>query len=232
MTAPHELERLIAYVEGDLPDDERCAVEAELHERPDLARALEQLEADAHALRARFDFRPEASATRWSPARIGALAAGVALIISMSAYLLYTPVPTVQLAHARGVLEGSFRPDVICDTPEKLRQYGLDVFGVPLTADFERATADNIDLIGWTGYEGRYSQQVDVGESPVRVLLARAPGGERVIVVFRPPGTLRFLSEHTRGYTGHASTIGGLVVDEISTLDRPVVLPLLGVEGE
>lgn len=231
MISAHELERLIAYAEGDLSPDERRAVEAEVRERPDMARALEQLDSDAQAVRVHFDFRT-AEARRWSPVRLGALAAGIALIISMSAYLLYTPVPAVQLSHARGVLEGSFQPDVICDTPEKFRQYGLDVFGVPLTADFDAAAAGNVALIGWTAYEGRYEEQVDVGKSPVRVLLARAPGGERVVVVFRPPGTLRFLSEHTRGYTGHTSTIGGLVVDEISTLGRPVVLPLLGAEGQ
>lgn len=229
MISAHELERLITYAEGDLSPDERRDLEAELRERPDLARALEQLEADARAVRAHFDFRAERP-RRWSPLRIGAVAAAIAVIAAVSAYLLYTPVPAVQLAHARGVLEGSFEPDVVCDTPEKFRQYGIDAFGVSLTADFEQATTSNIALIGWTGYEGRYGREVEAGESPIRVLLARGPDRERVIVVFRPPDTLRFLTDHTRGYTKHSTTIGGLVVDEISTLDRPVVLPLLGVD--
>lgn len=227
----HELERLIAYAEGELSPEERLSVEATLTDRPDLARALEQLDADAQALRAHFTV-PKATPRYWTPLRIGALAAGIVLVVTMSTYLLYTPVPTVQLAHARGVLEGAFEPEIVCDTPEKFRQYGLDVFGVALTADFGAAAAEQVALIGWTAYEGRYGQEVDVGEKPVRALLARAPGGERVVVVFRPRNTLRFQTENTRGYSKHSTTIGGLIVDEISTLTEPVVLPLLGAEGQ
>lgn len=228
---PSDIERLIAYAEGDMPQAERAALEAELRERPDLARALHQLNTDADALRQHFNFT--AATSKRSPlVQVSAIAAVLAIAATITFFAWPTPVRTVQVAHARGVLEGDFQPAVVCDNPEKFRQYGLDTFGVPLTADFAQAAASNIALIGWTAYEGRYGREVDAGEKPIRVLLARGPMNERVIVVFRPPGTLRFLADNTRGYTRHTTTLGGLIVDEIGTSERAVVLPLLGVEGE
>ena len=226
-----DLDRLIAYAEGELAHDDRESLEADLRERPELARVLERLDADAHALRQHFAL-PVHTPRRWPIARLGAIAAVLAIAATIAFFAWPTPVRTVQLAHARGVLEGDFQPAVVCDTKDKFRQYGIDTFGVPLTADFARAAASNVALIGWTAYEGRYGRDVDAGDKPIRVLLARAPDGERVVVVFRPPGTLHFLADDTRGYTQHTTTLGGLVVDEIGTNDQPVVLPLLGVEGE
>ncbi|UYV12481.1 MAG: hypothetical protein NCW75_14435 [Phycisphaera sp.] len=234
---PRDLERLIAHADGEGTPDERAAFEAELEQRPELARALQQLHANDTALRDHFAAPPS------TPARcsrrqfriygaVAALAAALAITITLSVFFMHEPVRTVQLGHARGVFEGPFEPAEVCDTREKFRQYGLDTFGVPLLADFQQAAASNVALIGWTAYEGRYGRDVEAGEKPLRVLLARAPGGERVIVVFRPPGTLRFDTNYTHGFTQHTTMLGGLVVDEISTLEKPVVLPLLGVEGE
>lgn len=226
-----DLQRLIAYAEGEMPPDERLALEAELRDRPDLARALDQLHADTDALRRHFTF-PVPTPSRSPLLRYAAVAAVLALAATLAFFAWPTPVRTVQLGHARGVMEGPFEPDVVCDTPEKFRQYGIDTFGVPLTADFEQAAARNVALIGWTSYEGRYGRDVESGENPLRVLLARAPDGGRVVVVFRPPGTLRFDDGYTHGFTRHSTTLGGLIVDEIGTNDRAVVLPLLGLEGE
>lgn len=234
---PRDLERLIAYADGEGAPDERTAIEAELEQRPELARALQQLRANDAALRDHFASPPSTPA-RCSrrPLRIytsvAAIAAALAITITLSVFFMHEPVRTVQLGHARGVFEGAFVPVEVCDTREKFRQYGLDTFGVPMIANFEQAAARNITLIGWTAYEGRYGRDVEAGEKPLRVLLARAPGGERVIVVFRPPGTLRFETEYTHGFTQHTTTMGGLVVDEISNLEQPVVLPLLTVEGQ
>lgn len=235
---PRDLERLIAYADGEGAPDERTALETELEQRPDLARALQQLRANDTALRDHFT-APSVTSARCSrrPLRIYTSVAAIAAVLAITVtlgifFLLPEPVRTVQLGHARGVFEGPFEPVEVCDTREKFRQYGLDTFGVPLIANFEQAAASNVTLIGWTAYEGRYGRDVESGEKPLRVLLARAPGGERVIVVFRPPNTLRFDTDYTHGFTQHSTTLGGLVVDEISTLDQPVVLPLLGVEGE
>lgn len=231
MIDQHDLDRLIAYAEGELSPEQRLALEAELRDRPDLARALDQIRADAHALRRHYTFPVEAP--HRAPVTRYAAVAAVLVVAAVVAFFAWpTPVRTVQLGHARGVMEGPFEPDVVCDTPEKFRQYGIDTFGVPLTADFEQAAASNVALIGWTSYEGRYGRDVESGENPLRVLLARAPDGGRVVVVFRPPGTLRFDDGYTHGFTRHSTTLGGLIVDEIGTNDQPVVLPLLGVEGE
>jgi hypothetical protein len=225
------MDRLIAYAQGDLPADERAGIEADLRERPDLARALDQLHAHAEVLRRHFTF-PAAAPKRTPLARYAAIAAVVVLAATIAFFAMPGPVRTVQLGHARGVMEGPFEPAVVCDTADKFRQYGIDTFGVPLTADFERAAAGDVALLGWTSYEGRYGRDVESGENPLRVLLARAPDGGRVIVVFRPPGTLRFDDDYTHGFTRHSTTLGGLVVDEIGTSEQPVVLPLLGVEGQ
>ena len=234
---PEDIERIIRYAEDDLGPDERTALETELADRPDLVALLDRMEGMDETLRAHFGApitsmpTPASRRTISMPQRTIGIAALVAIVGALVFVYLYSPTPTVQLAHARGVLEGPFDPAVVCDTYEKFRQYGIDTFGVPLTADFEAAAAANITLVGWTSYEGRYGAEVDAGGRPVRVLLARGPNNERVIVVFRAKNTLRFETENTRGYTKHATTIGGLVVDEISTLPDPVVLPLLGVEG-
>jgi len=233
---PRDFERLIAYVDGEGTPDERAALEAELEQRPDLARALLQLRSNDDILREHFG-RPAAQPTRCfkSSQRIytvAAIAATLAIAAALTVHFLPQPVRTVQLGHARGVFESSFEPAEVCDTREKFRQYGLDTFGVPLLADFEQAAARNVTLIGWTAYEGRYGRDVEAGEKPLRVLLALAPSGERVIVVFRPPDTLRFDNDYTHGFSQHSTTLGGLAIDEISNLEQPVVLPLLGVEGE
>ncbi len=231
MIERNDIERLIAYAEGDLSQDERAALEAELRERPDLARTLDQLNADADALRRHFTFQ-SAAPERSPRVRLAAIAAVLAITAIIAFFAMPAPVRTVQLGHARGVLEGPFEPAVVCDTREKFRQYGIDTFGVPLTADFQQAAAGNVTLIGWAAYEGRYGRDVESGENPLRVLLARAPDGSRIAVVFRPPGTLRFDDGYTHGFTRHSTTIGGLEVDEIGTNSQAVVLPLLGVEGE
>ncbi|MEQ9210741.1 MAG: hypothetical protein RLN96_13070, partial [Pseudomonadales bacterium] len=48
-------------------------------------------------------------------------------------------------------------------------------------------------LIGWTAYEGRYGEQTDVGDSPIRVLLAREKTQliGWVLFFFLPQVTLR-----------------------------------------
>lgn len=235
---PRDLERLIAYADSEGTPAERAAIEAELEQRPELARALQQLRANDAALHDHFA-EPAAPPARCSRRRfrtyttVAAIAAVLAITATLGVFILqHEPVRTVQLGHARGVFEGPFVPAEVCDTREKFRQYGLDTFGVPLVANFEEAAARNVSLIGWTAYEGRYGRDVESGENPLRVLLAYAPGGERVVVVFRPPGTLRFDDDYTHGFTQHSTTLGGLVVDEISTLEKPVVLPLLGVDGK
>lgn len=234
---PQDFERLIAYADGEGTPDERAALETELEQRPDLARALQQLRANDTALRDHFA-APSVTPARCSRRQlriytsVAAIAAALAITITLSVFFMHEPVRTVQLGHARGVFEGPFEPAEVCDTREKFRQYGLDTFGVPLIANFEQAAASNVTLIGWAAYEGRYGRDLESGENPLRVLLARAPGGERVIVVFRPPNTLRFDTDYTHGFTQHTTTLGGLVIDEISNLEQPVVLPLLGVESE
>lgn len=233
---PRDLERLIAHADGEGTPEQRAALEAEFEQRPDLARALHQLRANDAALRDHFTQPATIARGSRRPLRIyttiAAIAAVLAITIPLGIFFLPDPVRTVQLGHARGLFEGSFEPAEVCDTREKFRQYGLDTFGVPLLADFDKAAANTVTLIGWTAYEGRYGRDVESGEKPLRVLLARAPDGSRVIVVFRPPGTLRFDTDYTHGFTQHTTTLGGLVVDEISTLEKPVVLPLLGVESK
>ena len=234
---PEDIDRVIRYAEGDLTPDERAAFEAEMADHPELAAMLERMESIDESLRTHFgapsdttiagSIRPSVS----MPRRIIGIAALIAIVGALSFVYLHSPTPTVQLAHARGVLEGPFQPFVVCDTYDKFRQYGIDTFDVPLAANFDAAATANITLVGWRSYQGRYGDESISGDKPVRVLLALGPNDERVIVVFRAKDTLRFETKDTLGYTKHSTTIGGLVVDEISTLPEPIVLPLLGVEG-
>ena len=220
--SPEDAERIVQYLENELASHEREAFEAELSERPELAAVVGRMESADESLRAHFGALPEVaggSARRSlnAPRQIIGIAALIAIVGALAFVYLYSPTPTVQLAHARGLLEGPFNPIVVCD--------------VPLTADFAAAATANITLLGWRPYQGRYGDEALESDKPIRALLARGPESERIIVVFRARNTLNFETEETRGYYKHTDSIGGLLVDEISAQPSPVVLPLLGVAG-
>ena len=234
--SPEDAERIVQYLENELASHEREAFEAELSERPELAAVVGRMESADESLRAHFGALPEVaggSARRSlnAPRQIIGIAALIAIVGALAFVYLYSPTPTVQLAHARGLLEGPFNPIVVCDTEEKFRQYGIDTIDVPLTADIAAAATANITLLGWRPYQGRYGDEALESDKPIRALLARGPESERIIVVFRARNTLNFETEETRGYYKHTDSIGGLLVDEISAQPSPVVLPLLGVAG-
>ncbi|MEO1008874.1 MAG: hypothetical protein AAFX79_09915 [Planctomycetota bacterium] len=232
-----ELQQLFAYHDGELAADDAKALEARLRQSPELARELEALRIAEDGLRRGFEgvgdvaITPEVDVLRVHPFRplpmraILALAAAI-VVLGVAWVAVQSGVGggrALQVAQMARVLDGDFEPDVVCDTPEKFLDYTVDRFGVPITADF----ATPVALIGWTSLDDGYLSAAAAGEH-TRVLLARADAGERVIVVFRPAGHLAIEETMASDLHRHTRTIRGIAIDEISTLDAPVVLPLLG----
>jgi len=242
--SPADAQRLFAWADGELSPAEAREFEAELARRPELAAAADALRRAEGALRAAWDDAPadaqaDAQASAVAPrARIGwrgwRLAAAAVVLVGLGGLLavraLTAPAHTIQLADASRLLEGAFEPEVVCDTPEKFADYTREKLGVALRADYALARQRGVELVGWTGLEGQYLGEVG-GES-VRVLLARGPAGERLALLFRRPGVLGVGERYTAGLSRYRARVGGLVVDEVSPLDHPVVLGLLSVPGE
>lgn len=130
-----ELERLSRYEAGELPAEERQAVEAQLAEQPDLRAALAQLRAlpfAASQLPLTLEeegvetlvggvARPQQARSRWSAWRTGAYALG-ALVIGVLAGSRLAPLgqPEALLAVVAGPIRVNSGPPLSAGTTQKL----------------------------------------------------------------------------------------------------------------
>ncbi|MEL6328256.1 MAG: hypothetical protein AAFR38_01230 [Planctomycetota bacterium] len=231
--------RLQAYLDGELPQDEAAALEADLESDVSLRGELDSLRAADSWLRREFagevgaeapplpdaDSIPGGNPIPFGlPPQLVAMAAAIAVIVGgFLGYQAVTAPATFNGQDAYNLAAASFTPDVICDTPEKFRDYTSKTLGVTIDADFTAPVA----LIGWTGVDGRY---IEAGNVAPRVLLAESAGGERIITIFvrddQPRPALRgdaTINRFTR-------TIDGVRVYELTPLDEPVVLGVLSAE--
>ncbi|MDX9912687.1 MAG: hypothetical protein RBS39_12730 [Phycisphaerales bacterium] len=114
-------------------------------------------------------------------------------------------------------------PSIVCESPEEFRTYMIEKLGAAVDARFDAPVA----LVGWRATRSRYERTAPKGEP--RVLLARAPNDEPVVVIFQrasaiPPRLAGEPSAHM-----FSKRLGRLSAYEITPLDRPVVLDLLTV---
>ncbi|MEM1185917.1 MAG: hypothetical protein AAGI53_13065 [Planctomycetota bacterium] len=158
------------------------------------------------------------------------LAVAAALVVATGAVVTFLPpVGQAPLVASNGrdagryyrMMTRSFEPSVVCDTPEKFADYTNDVFGVAMTASFETPVA----LIGWTALQGGYDEGADV-EGP-RVLLARAPSGDEVIVIFEAEEAAPI--EAAEGLHTFTRTFGAVTATEITPADASHVLDVISM---
>lgn len=128
----------------------------------------------------------------------------------------------------------TLEPAVVCDTPEKFIAYTEETLNEPIGADFSAASNLGITLVGWDVLGGDYNP--GVSDDLPRLLYARAPDGTPIVVYFRekghgepalapPPG-----SAATDAVSVHTKRLGSVTAYEISPLEKPVILDLLGRE--
>ena len=122
--------------------------------------------------------------------------------------------------------ERDLTPRVVCDTPQKFEVYTRETFGVPVTARFD----GQAELIGWRGVSPAYGD-FQHGRMQARVLLASAPDGSPIVVLFQdrlqPPPT----ASQRSGLQVYGREFGEVAAWEISASDQPLVLDVLGLVG-
>lgn len=234
---PDNLDRLIAYVEGVMPDGERAGFERELAASAGLRAELERMRRIDRALASslappadfRVDVRPAAptvadaraaaSWRRWAGIAGSAIAASVLLALAW----LYTAGPTSRqqpltvssLYH--GQLAGGFVPDWVCKDDREFIDTTQRAFGVPLLA----RTEGDVEIVGWSGYGDRLA---DLGLGPAaKEVLARV-GGTEVIVLIDKPAPARPPATDSVALNVFERRIGDVALYEITPLDKPAAI--------
>ena len=227
---PDNLDRLIAYVEGQLSADDRARFEQELAASSHLRGQLELLRridrSMADQLAPPGEIRVELGVPapkalgwrRWT----GLAGAAVAASILMALAWMYFAVPdrpqrlTVSaLYHSH--LAGGFVPDWVCKDDAEFIDTTRKAFGVPLLAK----TEGDVQIIGWSGYGDRLA---DLGLSPsAREILARVNGRE-VIVLIDKPVPARPPKVDSTSLNIFERRIGDIALYEITPLDKPAAI--------
>lgn len=235
-------ERMNAYLDGELDADDRAAFERELAADERLRAQVDRLRAIESGLGRLFppdatmpaappassassaEPRPDRRAGM-SPTLRRVIAYAAIVVLAGVGWMLVSPrAPAAPPPDAEAIYQrvgADFVPDVLCDTPPKFIAYTRDTFGVSIAADFDAG----VELLGWTSQPGGYLSDAE----PLRILLARAPGGVPVIAVFqraREPDPELKSDERLRMFD---TRVGGISVHEITPLDRPVLLDLLSI---
>lgn len=161
-----------------------------------------------------------AASWRWA----GGIAA--ALVISASAWLLLSspglPMRVDALAYYRQVAP-ALVPQTVCDTPAAFEAFVSGSYGAALTADFNAG----VQFVGWNATAPAVVSAADRYKRHPGALLARAPSGEPVVVfLHRSTDDGPTLAADPTLNTFRAQ-IGGVMMLEVTPLDRPTVLGLI-----
>lgn len=233
-------ERLNAYIDGELSPAEQAEFEQLVERDADLRRRLEELRSAERDLRTVFAAsapervtvpEPEReSVGRASPLQaflrfelqgrhLAGLAAAVLIIAAGWLFVrwLITPVgdPAGRL-YSRHTF--SMQPDHVCTTPEAFVDYTVEFLNEPVTANYDTP----VELVGWVAPSGYRS----IDDEPSRILLARAPTGEPVIVLFQT-GSRWEVHQNDPEINIFRDRVGEVRLTELTPLDRPVVLDLI-----
>lgn len=227
------LDRLIAFVEGQLPLDQRASFERELQQSPELQRRLELMQRIDRSLVTQFapprpiDLPPSMPVTapdgapwrRW--AGLVATAAAASILFALAWFYFVTAASgaqplTVASLYQKHVARG-FVPDWVCKDDQEFIDTTRQAFGIPLLA----RTEGNVEIIGWAGYGDRLA---DLGLSPAaKEILARVDGRE-VMVLIDKPAPARPPRDNTRKLNVFERRIGDVALYEITPLDRPAAI--------
>lgn len=109
------------------------------------------------------------------------------------------------------VVDGGFNPEWVCENDAQFAQYTKDRFGAPWRID----KGEGVTLVGW-----RYSADL---LSPDESLLLATKDGQKIVVVADSAANARRVRAGD-GLKVHRRETHGLVMYEISPLDKPVVI--------
>lgn len=238
---PH-LDRLNAYIDDELAPNERAEFEAMLDRDPELRGHLARLRMAEQELRGAFHATtpatpplPDAAAAGQTRApaapirtflsfelqrrHLAGLAAAAIFIAATVGLVLYLTTPVGKPAswlYARHSY--SMEPDHICRTPEEFIDYTYEQLGQAVTADFDAPP----ELVGWVAPDGYRRSDADAK----RILLARAPTGEPIIVLFQANHWWKL---HRDDESVHVfrRKLGDVHITELSPFDRPMILDLI-----
>jgi anti-sigma factor RsiW len=225
-----------AYLDGRLSDAQRAAVEKHIDRDADLRREVEQLERMEDSLRDRFGPDQAPAIDLPAPPRrlfVPLSAAAIILLALLGGvywYMNHMPgqqAPSTGLyaqlspeqAYAQTVAAG-FQPGWVCE-PKEFRETFANRFGQPLALAPDTAATQMLGL-----------SYMNVLSADTIAMLARVDGQPVMVFVDRadapaakvPPGSDLTLFERT---------IGGLMLYELTPLDRPAAMDLIQpVEGE
>jgi hypothetical protein len=225
MTSP-DVERLERYLDGLMEPDERAEFEREAAASPALREQVAlQSRIDA-GLRRLMEPReasaaePEPVVTRrlWRPAWLAAAAAVAVVAAGAWWFVGRGPSgPDPLEAEYRQVVAAGFVPTVVCTTDEQFRNWVNDKFGEPLQPKPERG---DVQYVGWNASR--------VLSSYSGLLLARVGDDESVVLIDRAVAEdERLPAPADPSLHQYRRVFGGLVLYEITPLDRPAVLDSL-----
>jgi hypothetical protein len=148
-----------------------------------------------------------------------ALACAAMLMIVAGAAFFAARAPDQTRLQAAALHEGFVRnqvPTTVCDTPEKMLGYSREHLGVGIEARFD----SGVRWVGWRGAGHGYERP----DSRTRLLMAFAPSGEPVVVLFQPRDQRPPRTQSSTGLSTFRKTLGDIEAFEITPLSSPSVL--------
>ena len=240
---PQETELVLRYVDGDLAGDELAAFEASLSNDAAMRSEVDRFQSVDDRVRTalpvpkapseplsfdRASKQASAAQPRWLKLGLAAaiiLAVGLGGQFGLGRYLAWAG--RLDAGNLYRVTTIRFEPQVICDTPEKFADYTDRLFGVPITP----RGSERVHLVGWRSPLAGYDPEKDPDAKGPRLLLVSAQddAGQpaQVIVLFQDVSAWTPELAEGSGLRLFSRKIGGVRMDEITPLDKPVTLDLL-----
>lgn len=235
MTAPPEhTRRLDAYLDGQLSGADREAVERAMAADPTLAEEVRlQRTIDESLGRLFAGGAPVAdpvgrgmwrgTGRLWIRPLVWSIAA--ALVIAASLWVFFGPQVVVRRGSGDplGKLYADekavgFAPKEVCTTPEAFAEWTRQYVGQPI---YPAAHHEGIEFVGWT-----YAPGVISGSTPV--LLAKVDGNDVLVAMDRRVREKHELGTPCLPLHSFRAEVGSAVVYEVTPLDRPRIIPILG----
>jgi hypothetical protein len=231
---PDAMELLNALLDGETTQEQAAQIDMLTRSDPDFRAAVERLRCDEGRLRRLYALtapaqvlanhpatRAKTPVPRWSSHRVmhRALAYAAMLLIVAAAAFYAAKVPDHARLQASALHEGFVRnevPTTVCDTPEKFLAYTQEHLGVGIEASFDSG-------VRWVGWRGA-GQGYDHADSRTRLLMAFAPTGEHVVVLFQPRGKQPPQLQGSSTLSIFSKTLGDIEAFEITRLRAPVAL--------
>lgn len=160
-----------------------------------------------------------------------AAAAALVLAAGVVSYTTMTSGPARQPlrdSYVYAIVTSNFTPAVVCNTPEKFLDYTERTMDEPITADFNSAATLGVTLVGWDAFGAAYTAE-GADELP-RILMALGPGGEKIVVYFKERGQDTPQDDPANPPHVASKRLGRVMAYELSPLEKPVVLGLLGLD--